>query len=194
MRDDPAILILAAGASSRMRGRDKLLEEIDGAPLVLRAARAACAVSGEVLIALPAGDRSRSAWLTDLPLTRLRVAERAMSASISAGAAAARADALLIHLADMPEIGAAALESLCDAWRAGNGSILRATTADGQPGHPVIFGRELFPRLRALSGDEGARDLLRSAKVETCILPGQAAITDLDTPEDWAAWRARTGG
>ncbi|MEL6586700.1 MAG: NTP transferase domain-containing protein, partial [Pseudomonadota bacterium] len=65
MRPCPAILILAAGASSRMRGRDKLLEEIDGTPLILRAVRAACAVSAEVVVALPKGDRTRSAWLTD---------------------------------------------------------------------------------------------------------------------------------
>ena len=37
------ILILAAGASSRMRGADKLLQPIDGIPQIARIAKAAIA-------------------------------------------------------------------------------------------------------------------------------------------------------
>ncbi|WGH78544.1 nucleotidyltransferase family protein [Jannaschia ovalis] len=191
MRPAPAILILAAGAATRMRGADKLLEEVDGTPLILRAARAACAVSPEVLIALPAEDRSRRAWLGDSPARLIDVDDRAMSASIRAGVAACRSDALLIHLADMPEIGAAELQAVSDAWRAGTAPILRATAADGTPGQPVVFDRALYPELRALEGDAGAKPLLPRHPVERVALPGRAALTDLDTPEDWAAWRAR---
>lgn len=189
MRAAPAIVVLAAGASRRMGGRDKLLEEIDGTPLILRAVRAACATVPEVVVTLPSGS-PRGAWLTDTPARRIEVADCAMSASIRAGVAACAADAVLLHLADMPEIDAPALARLVSAWRASDTDILRATDADGTPGQPVIFARRHVPALLALRGDIGARAIVAAHPVETCALPGQAATTDLDTPEGWAAWRA----
>ncbi|SFI25315.1 nucleotidyltransferase family protein [Jannaschia pohangensis] len=191
-RPAPAILILAAGASSRMRGGDKLQEPVDGTPLILRAVRAACATVSEVIVALPPNS-ARRAWLGDSPATLLEVPDREMSASIRAGVIACRAPALLIHLADMPEIGAPELARMVAAWREGKATILRAATADGQLGQPVVFDRCHFEALTRLSGDTGARDLLRQNAVEIVTLPGRAALTDLDTPEDWAEWRARTG-
>jgi molybdenum cofactor cytidylyltransferase len=43
-----------------------------------------------------------------------------------------------------------------------------------------------------LTGDQGARDLLRAHAddVRAVVLPARHAVTDLDTPEDWANWRA----
>lgn len=189
MRPAPAILILAAGASTRMRGADKLLEEIDGTPLILRAVRAALGVAAEVIVALPPAS-PRRAWLGDTGARVIEVQARAMSASIRAGVAACRSDALLIHLADMPEIDARALAQLSTAWTNGAVPILRATDADGTPGQPVVFDRSLFPALSELTGDAGARAIIARHTPETCALPGKAATTDLDTPEDWAAWRA----
>ena len=69
-------------------------------------------------------------------------------------------------------------------------SVIRASTADGRAGHPVIFPARLWPDLVRLQGDQGARDMLKSEAVQLCPLPGQHALTDLDTPEAWAAWRA----
>lgn len=172
-----------------MRGSDKLLQEIDGTPLILRAVRAALGVTGDVLVSLPPAS-PRRAWLGDTAARLLEVPERAMSASIRAGVAACAADALLIHLADMPEIDAAALARLSAAWTTGTAPLLRATDADGTPGQPVVFHRDMFDALSRLSGDTGARALLDRTDWEACALPGRAANTDLDTPEAWAAWRA----
>ena len=71
--------------------------------------------------------------------------------------------------------------------------ICRAAAADGRPGHPVLFGRRFFEALAGLAGDHGAREVVRAAGEFVVDVPtkGAAAITDLDTPEDWAAWRAR---
>lgn len=189
MRLAPAILILAAGASTRMRGDDKLLQEIDGTPLILRAVRAALGVAAEVIVALPPAS-PRRAWLGDTAARVIEVPERAMSASIRAGVAACRSDAVLIHLADMPEIDATALAQLSTAWANGTAPILRATDADGTPGQPVVFDRSLFPALSEVQGDAGAREIIARHTPDTCALPGRAATTDLDTPEAWAAWRA----
>ena len=118
-----------------------------------------------------------------------------MGASIRAGrpGIAPEADAALIAVADMPELAAADHDRPIAAYDAEEGrEIVRAATAEGAPGNPVLFGRRFFESLRALEGDEGARgvlaahaDLLRLASLNK-----KAARTDLDTPEDWAAWRA----
>ena len=193
MRAPPAILVLAAGASSRMRGSDKLLEEVNGTPLILRAVRAALGVAAEVIVALPPAS-PRRAWLGDSAARLVEVEDRAMSASLRAGVAACRAEALLVHLADMPEIDAAALAALSDVWMASTAPVLRATDADGTPGQPVIFARTLFGELSELTGDTGAREIVARHPVDTFALPGRAATTDLDTPEAWAAWRAANPG
>ena len=71
-RDIPSIVILAAGRSSRMRGGDKLLEEIEGTPLILRAVRAALRVAPEVVVTLPPAS-PRRAWLADAPVRGVEV-------------------------------------------------------------------------------------------------------------------------
>ena len=58
----------------------------------------------------------------------------------------------------------------------------------------MIFPAAILPALRHLTGDSGARDILRTHPVRHVALPGLRATTDLDTPEAWAAWRARNGG
>ncbi len=190
-RARPAIVVLAAGASSRMRGEDKLLRQIDGTPLLLRAVRAACAASARVVVVLPVASL-RHAWLGDLPSTVVEVDARAMSASIAAGVAACPPGPVLLHLADMPEIGAAALDAVVDGWVGGRAKIVRAAATDGTPGHPVAFDASLRAALERLDGDRGARGLIDAHDVELVRLPGRAALIDLDTPEDWADWeRAR---
>ncbi len=191
----PEILILAAGASSRMRGGDKLLEQIDGQPQLTRIAIAALATGAPVTIALPPDRPARSAAVQGLPLRQITVPHPGdgMAASLIAGLAALTAEApLLLLLADLPEITGADLTHFLQDWRTTPDLILRATAQDGTPGHPVGFPAWAKPALATLTGDAGARAVLQHYRSRTRLLPlpGQHATTDLDTPEDWAAWRA----
>ena len=67
------IIILAAGSSSRMRGRDKLLEKIDDIPLLRQQALAALAVSNDVIITLPPAPHPRYRTVSDLNVSPLSV-------------------------------------------------------------------------------------------------------------------------
>lgn len=188
------ILLLAAGASSRMRGADKLLQSVDNAPLIATMARRAMPLC-PVLITLPGPDHARAKALADLPVDLIPVpdAEEGMAASIRAGVRAlpATASAVMILPADMPDLTTEDLITMAEAWRTDPTRIHRATSQDGRPGHPVIFPQTTFDDLKRLVGDQGARPLLRSAPVTLVTLPAEHALTDLDTPEAWAAWRAR---
>ncbi|MEO0621635.1 MAG: molybdopterin-binding/glycosyltransferase family 2 protein [Pseudomonadota bacterium] len=194
-------VLLAAGASRRMRGRDKLLEEVEGQPLLSRTAAeiAASGVDSTVAVLRP-GDAPRAAALSGTGVRTVenpRAAE-GMGTSLAAGLRAlpADTDAALVVMADMPEISAADIDRLIAAFDPAEGrEIIRATTATGRPGHPVLFSRRFFEALQALEGDRGARTILEeNAEFVTDVpLAGEAATTDLDTPEAWAAWRARQG-
>lgn len=191
------ILIPAAGAALRMRGGDKLLELVNGEPMLRRQARLARRVCGRVIVTQRLDDLARTAVLAGLDLILLPVpdAHEGMAASIRVGAAAAEA-ALMILPADMPELEAEDLTVMIRAFDQTPDAILRGTSADGRPGHPVIFPADLRGTLQDLYGDEGARSILAQhrSRVRLIALPDQHALTDLDTPEAWAVWRAGRQG
>lgn len=198
MTEGLAIIILAAGAARRMRGADKLLQDVDGLPLLHRQARMARAVTGgQVIVTLPPANPARAATLAGLDVTPLPVpdAVEGMNAGLRRAVAAlpATTRAAMVMLADMPELTADDLRHLLNAVEPGGDILIwRAATEDGAPGHPIVFHARLFGALRQLTGDAGGRAIVQKAgpNVRLVPLPGQRARRDLDTPEDWAAWRA----
>ena len=190
---DVVIVLLAAGASRRMHGADKLLEPVGGQPLLRRQAAAALATGARVLVALPPDAPARGRALDGLGVETVLVADAAdgMGHSLAAAARAAGPDQpLMVVPADMALIGAAEMTALIAAARSGPNRIWRGLAAGGRPGHPVVFPARLQPLLAALTGDQGARDLLGAEAAVLVPLKGDAALLDLDTPEDWTAFRA----
>ncbi len=192
----PAILILAAGASARMRGADKLLQDLGGQPLLAVMVARAQATGLPCYVTLPDPGHPRAPAAAGAQPVFVPDADQGMAASIRAGVAALpeTVSAALILPADMPEIETADLQAVVAAFDPDQPRILRAATAQGVPGHPVLFPRRHFAELLELSGDQGARAVLKHHPVDLVTLPGQHALTDLDTPEDWARWRAARAG
>jgi CTP:molybdopterin cytidylyltransferase MocA len=198
---NPAILLLAAGASRRMgAGRDKLMEDVDGAPLLARSAQTALKTGAKVMVALPPDRSDRLAALPQgVHPVIVKDAHMGMGRSIAAGAQMAQGagyDALMILPADMPDITAEDLSALLGQYETLPArSILRATDQTGLAGHPVIFPPADFAALSALQGDMGARAILQTAGARVLYhpLPGTHATTDLDTPQAWQDWRASRG-
>lgn len=195
---DMPILLLAAGQSARMRGADKLMQTVDGKPLIRRQADIARAVtSGQVIVALPAAPHPRYEALIDADVRTLPIPDTAegMNASLRRGIAAlpGNARAVMLLLGDLPELTESDLVRVVSAHDPDSDTLIwRGATQDGQPGHPIIFSSALFDRFASLSGDGGGRDIVRAAgkRVIHVPLPGNRARLDLDTPEDWAKWRA----
>lgn len=201
-RPQVAAIVLAAGAARRMRGRDKLLEDVGGRPMLRAAVDAAAASDARRVVAvLPPGAPARRAALDGASAEIVEAADAAegMAASLRAGlaAVAATADAVVVMLADMPEVTADHVNRLIAAYDPARGrEICRARSDDGRPGHPVLFGRRFFESLSDLRGDGGAREVIAAATefLTDVPTPGRGATLDLDTPEDWAEWRSRHPG
>ena len=192
------VIVLAAGQSRRMRGADKLMEDVGGQPLLRRQAGIArAATTGAVIVALPPAPHPRHDALAGLDVTTLPVPDAAegMNASLRAGVAALPPDApaAMVLLADLPELTTDDLIRVATAFDPAQTPAWRGTTEDGQPGHPIVFAARLFPQLLALQGDSGGREVVGPLgnAVGLVPLPDQRARLDLDTPEAWAAWRAR---
>ena len=199
-----AALVLAAGRSTRMGGPNKLLADAKGVPLVVHAVKAALASQAvEVVVVLghmeeqvrPAIEKAAP------PKSRLRFVTNpdfaeGLSTSVRAGIAAlgANIDAAVIQLGDMPGVGAPLLDRLIAAFSPVEGRSICVPTVGGKRGNPVLWARRFFPEMTALSGDSGAKHLIGEHADLVCEveMTGEAAITDIDTPEALDAWRARS--
>lgn len=191
------IVIPAAGASRRMGDRDKLLEPVDGMPLLRGVALRALGVSADVIVTLPDVSHPRADALHGLAVTQIAVpdARDGMSASLRRAAKAVPdgTEGLMILPADMPDLTEDDLRKVMQAFEDASGAFLvQATGADETPGHPVIFPADLIPKFQSLTGDEGARAILQANRTRLIrvALPGENALTDLDTPDAWTLWRA----
>jgi molybdenum cofactor cytidylyltransferase len=194
------ILILAAGASRRMQGQDKLLAMVDDLPLLRRLTILALATGAPVTVALSPAFPARQSVLQDLPCQIAHVpgAHLGMSASLRRGVISIRAGypapmtGVMVLPADMPLFTTPALRSMIDQFVLCPTRILRGCSDTGQPGHPAIFPSDLWDALADITGDEGGRSVLAAttSRIDLFPLPGQMAILDLDTPEDWTAFRS----
>ena len=180
-----------------MRGGDKLLEEIDGVALVRRQTeRARAATEGHVIVALPPRPHPRFDKLDGLNVVALPVAQatEGISASLKAGLAALPdgTPAVLIVLADLPNITTEDMAQMLAVDLSSPTLVWRGADIQGRRGHPILIQAALFAHFQTLTGDAGGQSVLSqfADQTEMVPLPDDHATRDLDTPEDWAKWRA----
>ena len=198
-----AVLVLAAGRSTRM-GSNKMLADAEGQPLVMHAVKAALASqAAEVVVVLGnMADEVRAAIEKAAPAkSKLRFVvnpdfAEGLSTSVRTGIGALGKDidAAVVQLGDMPGVSAALLDRLMAAFSPVEGRSICVPTVGGKRGNPVLWARRFFPEMANLSGDSGAKHLIGEHADLVCEveMTGEAAVTDIDTPEALAAWRARS--
>jgi CTP:molybdopterin cytidylyltransferase MocA len=190
-------LLLAAGAGRRMGGPKSLLRGPDGVPYLDRAVGAlldgGCTA---VTVVLGASADEASALLDEVgwtgdPAVDTVVAEdwdEGMGASLRAGlrslgAGGGTEDAVLVTLVDLPDVDSVVVSRVAGA-ASGPAALVRATY-DGQPGHPVLLGRDHWAGVADVArGDRGARDYLAVHEHLSCECGDLATGRDLDHPTD----------
>ncbi len=192
-----AAVILAAGMASRM-GRNKLLIEIDGSPLICRVADAVLGAELSPILVVTGyeGERIRTA-LGERAVTCIHNPDYAegLAGSLKTGIAALPrdVDGALVCLGDMPDVSSAQISRIAAAFEPTAGAAICVPTRGGKRGNPVLLGRQILPEISRLSGDVGARGLIatHSNLVREVPMEDDAVLTDLDTAESLESYRKR---
>jgi molybdenum cofactor cytidylyltransferase len=184
-----AAIVLAAGLARRM-GRQKLLLDLRGKAVVRWSVEAILPHVDDVVVVTGHEAEGVEAALAGLVVRFARNPhpEDGQGSSIAVGARALKpsTNAVLIALGDQPRLPALVVPALLAAFARGGAAIVTPIYA-GTQGTPVLFGAEVFAELRSVTGDGGARSVVRARPDRVREVPFDFPVPDdVDTPDDYA--------
>ena len=197
MKNEPAVVVLAAGAGSRYHGtRHKLSEQLGGDSVLVRTLHNALASGMSVVLVVSEALIDEAKGLVaprDMVVVDVRSQTGwGMGDSIAAGVSVhASAAGWLVLPADMPLVRPASLRAVADAL---DQQPIAFAQHHGRRGHPVGFAAELFSELVMLKGDEGARRLRARYPTAAVELDDPGVLFDIDTVDDLAVAQRRIDG
>jgi molybdenum cofactor cytidylyltransferase len=184
-----ALVLLAAGRSRRFDG-DKLSEPFLDKPLAFHVVTALARMPFLTRIAV-VSDTALDFGALGYTVVENPDPSLGQASSLRHGVTAAReagVEAVLVALADMPRLTVAHIYRLFD--RADGPATIVASSDGTNPMPPALFGRDRFDDLLALTGDEGARALIRRGHH---VVASPAELVDVDTREHLAELRRLYG-
>jgi CTP:molybdopterin cytidylyltransferase MocA/xanthine/CO dehydrogenase XdhC/CoxF family maturation factor len=187
-------VVLAAGTSTRM-GKNKLALPLHGKPLVRHAVEAALTAAMDPVIVVVGHDAAvmRDA-LGGLPVRFVQndAFAEGLSTSLRVGIKSVppTCDGAMVLLGDMPSVTPELIERIIAAFDPAQSNTICVATAQGERGHPVLWGRQFFSDIEDLRGDTGARSLMARYPDQVCEVDAgdETPLTDIDTPEALAAY------
>ncbi len=187
------ILILAAGASSRM-GQPKQLLPLQEQTVVERVVTT-CMDSGlgTVTLVLGAHAEEVQALVRSQAVEAVvhRDWEEGMGSSLAAGIrhilSTHKPEHLMVVLGDQVALTGASLQTLYRVYLQSPKSMAISTFA-GVAGPPAVFSSRWYEFLSKLSGDAGAKPVISTHQEEVLRVPLAVAAVDLDTPSDYEAF------
>ena len=193
-----AAVVLAAGQSRRMGGKNKLLIDMGGAPLVRRTVETVLKSKVKSVIVVTGYQASD----IRIALKGLNVAwahnddyAHGLSTSIAIGisALADDVDGVLVCLGDMPEVGCHHINQLIEGFDPVSGHTIGVPVHRGKRGNPVLWPRRFFDAMSQISGDVGARHLIGEnvSIVYEVEFEDTAVLTDIDTPAQLSEYQSR---
>ena len=186
-----SLIVLAAGKSTRMQGRNKLLAEIDGVPMIRRVVQAALQSKVDEVIVVLGWEQERiRAALAGLPCRTVvnRNFEEGQSSSVKIGLADASTStrAVMILPGDVARIDTRSINMVAEKYFAEHYNIAVAAH-QSKPGHPILFDRKLFPEIERINeATFGIKAVVRQHQTEVCMIETGSAnvLKDVDTNQD----------
>lgn len=185
----PAILILAAGSSSRM-GQSKQLLVIDGKSLLQKAAEVALTVSPKVFLVLGANFNNHVKAVGDLQVNIIENKdwEKGMGTSLKAGISGIIAkepstEAIILMVCDQPHLTANHLNTLVQTAGETHAPAVASAYA-GTLGVPALFTRKTFKHLLNTEESSGAKKILSEMGDDVAQVSFPGGEIDLDTRDD----------
>jgi molybdenum cofactor cytidylyltransferase len=168
-------------------GRQKLLETIDGRPMIRRAIDAAAPWPTVVVASAPV-----AATLADAPVRIVRndEPERGMSHSLRlADAAIPPGEPIAVLLADLPDCDSAAIARVVDAYDADVDVLV--PRVGKRLGHPVVLGPAARVKIRGLPDGDTQSTVRDDPSLRRRLLDvdDARAFEDIDTEDELAARR-----
>jgi molybdenum cofactor cytidylyltransferase len=188
-RDVISGVILAAGQSKRL-GTPKQLLVLDGEPVLRHVVRNATGSALDQVILVLGFQAAEiydavGEWGQNLVINSDYASGQSSSLRLGLGVVDPKAEAVLFLLGDQPQVTAEIIDSVTDAFRKGCGRIVMPSYRR-TPSNPVLFGREFFPELARVTGDEGARSVVEAHRDEVFTVEIDAGPPlDIDTEEDF---------
>jgi molybdenum cofactor cytidylyltransferase len=187
-----AIIILAAGASSRM-GVPKQLLLVDGKTLIKRVCDTSLDTPCHPIVLVLGANRNLIRKETErMPITVIDNPhwENGMSSSIKMGLAGAymtekAIEAVIFLTVDMPYVSSELINKMIEKAKSDEKIEIVACKYENQMGIPVLFKRSLFTNLLELSGDEGAKKVVVKNKDKVAFIDFPQGKLDLDTVEEY---------
>lgn len=183
-----AVIILAAGASSRL-GHPKQLVEFQGKTLlqhILDIGDSLDFDSKIVILGANSEEIKKTLNIGNFELLHNEHWEEGMASSIRKALESLekkKPEHVMILLSDQPMITKEHLENLIKNQLKG-ASEATFTKYEGEPGAPAIFSKKLFPGLMELKGDQGAKKLIYQEDLEFGVVLFEKGNFDVDTAED----------
>lgn len=182
--------VLAAGEGSRYEGPFKLLETVDGEPLIKRAVAPfvdSCLEDTVVVVGYQEAKIRAALADLDVSIVRNDSYEEGQSSSLRLGVEVAREsgwEATVFGLGDMPFVTADTVDLVVQAYLEDRGEIV-APAYEGKRGNPTIFGSETYAALAEVTGDTGGRPVLRSRSDVIVLETGDPGVLrDVDEKSD----------
>ena len=182
-----AALVLAAGLSRRMGTRNKLVEEIDGKPLLAQCVDTILAANIDSLTLVTGHEADIvQETLGERPVQYVHNPnfEDGLASSLKAGVAALPpCDAFIVCLGDMPDIQTADIQKLISAYDRDEGRLICLPVVNGKRGNPVLWDHAFANDMLNLTGDQGAKPLMRENEDVLCEVEIEHAgpLSDIDT-------------
>lgn len=187
-------VVLAAGMGTRYADGNKLLNNIDGEPIVRRAVRAFLASLDDVVVVIghdTAAVRKALDGL-DVSLVVNKDYDQGQSTSLHCGVVVGRNrgwDAIVFGLGDMPFVRSETIDLLVRADAATDYTIL-AAAYDRKRGNPTLFDAVHYDALTEIEGDRGGRQLIVQSDETALVETSDPGVTrDIDTVEDYNYYR-----
>lgn len=183
-----AVVVLAAGWSSRMGGLKPLLPFGDRTVLghVLSTIAHAAVGPAYVVVGNEAGRVAPVAEDHGAAVVENAAFSEGMMSSVKAGISAlpANVDAVMILPADVPLVRAETLRQVAQSAGSSEAVVLRPTFR-GRPGHPPLIRRSLFAEILAAPPEATLRDSLERHGPEALPVIDSGILRDMDYPDDY---------
>ncbi|MCF1716473.1 nucleotidyltransferase family protein [Flavihumibacter sp. RY-1] len=188
---DCAIVILAAGQSSRL-GEAKQLLPYKGKSLLVQAVDTAVATGlRPVVVVLGARNEMMKQELIDKEVVIVlnEQWEEGMGSSLRCGLKKAQqvapeTEGVIFMVCDQPHVSPELLMQLIETSSATSKPIVASSYGE-LSGTPALFSSKLFPALLEIKGDTGARKLIKQYAEEVATIPFPEGSIDIDTPSDY---------